>query len=690
MASCQTTRWVSTAPYVRLVVNENKSTSTATVSKLDWALYYISDTPAKASARTYTVKINGSVPTNGSGSYNINGVTGTKKITGGTVSVNKSSNSKSVSFFVSFSFELSWSGHYQDTLTASGKINIPAITSYTIAYNANGGINAPPAQTKRHGSSITISSAKPDRDGYIFQGWSDSTSGNVKYHPGDTYSQNGNATLYAIWQQATFTIYYDANGGTYPPGNQTKNYGKDIKLRSDIPSRKGYGFLGWGVTANDPSVVYKAGDNYTSNASITLYAVWKFTYTNPRIKNVITNRCTMTVDENNMIVIPGLHNITLPKIIITPSDGGELGSICFDWETDYPTKSVTIRYKMQTSSEWTIATFTDTNTDANIIFNEDKKGGTSNFVIETDDPYASYAVQIEVKDDFKVKDDFGSSRISRILPGLIYTMDFADGGKSVGIGCVAPDVANGEPGVLEVGFKTKLTGGIQNEILSQGSDLNDVITPNTYASLTISDNTYTNLPSEVTSGEFILDVTSAGSNGQICQRLTTTDKTEPKIFTRFYYENSWGEWVKDNGGLLSISTANATYQKKHSQKILWSDTPLYMKEGQTITLSEKISKQDHGIVLSFSRYEAGQSGKPGKPLDYAWSNFFIPIQFVKDHPGNGATFIMIQSAFTFIASKYLYIYDDKIIGHMENDDSGTKNGITYDNSAFVLRAVYGV
>lgn len=656
MASCQTTRWVSTAPYVRLVVNENKSTSTSTISKLDWALYYISDTPAQASARTYTVTINGSVPTNGSGSYNINGVTGTKKITGGTVSVNKSANSKSVSFFVSFPFKLSWSGHYQDTLTASGKINIPAITSYTIAYNANGGINAPPAQTKRHGSGITLSSVKPDRDGYIFQGWSDSTSGDVKYHPGDAYSQNGNATLYAIWQQATFTIHYDANGGEYPPDNQTKNYGEDITLSSNIPSRKGYGFLGWGVTANDPSVVYKAGDYYTSNASITLYAVWKFTYTNPRIKNVITNRCTPV--EN----------------------GVEFGLISFNWETDYLTTSVTLRYKMQTSSGWTVKTFTDTNTDEHIVFNKDKKSGTSNFVIATDDPYASYTVQIEVADNF------GSSRISRILPGLIYTMDFSDGGKSVGIGCVAPDVENGEPGVLEVGFKTKLTGGIQNEILSQGSDLNDVITPNTYVSLTISNNTYTNLPNEVTSGEFILDVTSAGSNGQICQRLTTTDKTEPKIFTRFYYENSWGEWVKDNGGLLSISTANATYQKKHSQKILWSGA-YYMKEGQTITLYEKISAQDHGIVLSFSKYEPEQ---PVKPRDYAWSNFFIPIQFVKDYPGKSATFIMIQSVFMVIASKNLYIYDDKIIGSDDNDKSGTRNGITYDNTAFVLRAVYGV
>lgn len=577
MASCQTTRWVSTAPYVRLIVNENKSTSTATISKLDWALYYISDTPAQASARTYTVKINGSVPANGSGSYNINGVTGTKKIAGGTVSINKSANSKSVSFFVSFPFKLSWSGHYQDTLTASGKINIPAITSYTIIYNANGGTSAPPAQTKRHGSSITLSSAKPDRDGYIFQGWSDSTSGTVKYHPGDTYSQNGNATLYAIWQQAIFTISYDANGGTGAPDSQTKNYGEDITLSNGIPSRTGYEFLGWGITANDPSVVYAVGGKYTSNASIVLYAVWKFTYTNPRIKNIITNRCTIKPDPDNMIYIPGL-NITIPGIIITPVDGGELGSISFDWETDYPTTSVTLRYKMQTSSEWTTETVTDTTDDAQIVFNKDRKGGTSKCTIATDDPYASYAVQIEVVDSF------GSSRISRILPGLVYTMDFADGGKSVGIGCIAPDIKNGESGMLEIGFQTKLTGGLAH-IEVPYADLNDVKTPGFYASRDVNDGGkayYTNMPPiDNMIGTFSLEVYSAGNISRLLQRFTKCDKKSSAIYERFYYENSWGDWI-----LVYPEEVTSGTIDYNSSKQFDNDSDPYRDDNHTLYLKQ--------------------------------------------------------------------------------------------------------
>ena len=148
MASCQTTRWAGTSPYVKLVVTENASTSTATVSKLDWAVYYISDYPADASARTYTVKINGSVPSGGTGSYNINGVTGTKRMASGTVSINKTASTQKITFSVSFPFELTWSGQYKDTLSASRTVTVSAKPSYTITYNANGGSNAPGKQTK--------------------------------------------------------------------------------------------------------------------------------------------------------------------------------------------------------------------------------------------------------------------------------------------------------------------------------------------------------------------------------------------------------------------------------------------------------------------------------------------------------------------------------------------------------------
>lgn len=573
MASCQTARWVSTAPYVRLVVNENKSTSTATVAKLDWALYYISDTPAQASARTYTVKINGSVPANGSGSYNINGVTGTKKITGGTVSINKSVNSKSVSFFVSFPFKLSWSGHYQDTLTASGKINIPATTSYTITYNANGGTNAPPTQTKRHGSGITLSSVKPDHDGYIFQGWSDSATGTVKYHPGDTYSLNGNATLYAIWQQATFMISYDANGGTGAPVSQTKKYGEDITLSNDVPSRTGYEFLGWGITANDPSVVYAVGGKYTSNASVVLYAVWKFVYVNPRIKNIIANRCLITLDNDNPITIPGF--ITIPNIIITPDDKGRIGAISFDWETDYPTTSVVLRYKAQKSSEWTTETFTESTTDSAImVFNEDRKGGKSNYTFQTPDPYTSYTIRIEVTDSF------GSTKINRTLPGLVYTMDFADGGKSVGIGCVAPDIKDGEQGILEVGFKTKLTGGFTH-IDVPFTDLNDVMTPGFYASNNVNTVTYDNKPINNMVGTFCLEVYSAGNVGQLRQRFTKCDKEAPVIYERFYYEDSWGDWI-----LVYPEEATSGTIDYNSSKQFDNDRDPYRDNNRTLYLKQ--------------------------------------------------------------------------------------------------------
>ena len=49
-----------------------------------------------------------------------------------------------------------------------------------------------------------------------------------------------------------------------------------------------------------------------------------------------------------------------------------------------------------------------------------------------------------------------------------------------------------------------------------------------------------------------------------------------------------------------------------------------------------------------------------------------------------------DGTFGVIASKYLYIHDDKITGSDSNNKSGTANGITYNNAGFVLRYVIGV
>lgn len=71
---------------------------------------------------------------------------------------------------------------------------------YTISYNANGGSGAPGSQTKYAGSCITLSSAKPTRTAYKFLGWATSPSGEVAHQPGASYTANGSATLYAVWE----------------------------------------------------------------------------------------------------------------------------------------------------------------------------------------------------------------------------------------------------------------------------------------------------------------------------------------------------------------------------------------------------------------------------------------------------------------------------------------------------------
>ena len=61
-------------------------------------------------------------------------------------------------------------------ISASGSYTLPAVTwQWNISYNANGGSGAPGTQTKKYGTSLTLSSTKPTRTGYTFLGWSTSS-----------------------------------------------------------------------------------------------------------------------------------------------------------------------------------------------------------------------------------------------------------------------------------------------------------------------------------------------------------------------------------------------------------------------------------------------------------------------------------------------------------------------------------
>ncbi len=162
------------------------------------------------------------------------------------------------------------------TAVASVHITVNVTNSYIINYNANGGSGAPSSQTKTHGEKLTLSSTVPSKNGYSFKGWAtESTTDKAIYKAGDTYSVDSGVTLYAVWEADTYTVSYNANGGSGAPSDQTKAYGTDLTLSGTAPTRSGYTFKGWATSATATTADYQAGDTYSSEQAVTLYAVWE-------------------------------------------------------------------------------------------------------------------------------------------------------------------------------------------------------------------------------------------------------------------------------------------------------------------------------------------------------------------------------------------------------------------------------
>lgn len=111
------------------------------------------------------------------------------------------------------------------------------------------------------------------------------------------------STTVTVPAKPSYTVSYNANGGTGAPSAQTKWYGTALTLSGTKPTRTGYSFQGWGTSAGDTSVDYAAGASYTGNAAITLYAIWK------------ANTYAITYNANGGSGAPGsqtkTHGVTL-------------------------------------------------------------------------------------------------------------------------------------------------------------------------------------------------------------------------------------------------------------------------------------------------------------------------------------------------------------------------------------------
>ena len=118
--------------------------------------------------------------------------------------------------------------------------------------------------------------------GYRFAGWALSRNGSVVYEDGATVKnlaseQGATVTLYAVWEPLpTYTLHYDANGGTAAPADGSALEGENCTVSDREPVYDGCRFLGWSTdpTATQPDTAYAAGTSLTMTGDLTLYAVW--------------------------------------------------------------------------------------------------------------------------------------------------------------------------------------------------------------------------------------------------------------------------------------------------------------------------------------------------------------------------------------------------------------------------------
>ena len=291
------------------------------------------------------------------------------------------------------------------TMYARTSYTILEKDSYKITFNSNGGSGSPSSQTKWYGESLTLSSTKPTKTGYTFKGWSTSSSAtSAKWSAGGTYTGNESVTLYAVWQANTYTIKYNANGGSGAPSNQTKTHNKTLILSSTKPTRTNYNFEGWSTSSTATSAKYPAGGSYTDNKAATLYAVWTLAYTKPRITNFSVRR----VNQNGQ-----------------NDDQGTICKVIFNWATDKAVQKITVSYRQATAN----ANWSDIELTAS---------GTSGSVSQSLSPEFSIDNSYEIK--VTVTDGDGSSYSSyatRTLPSSKFLIDFRAGGDGIAIGKAA-------------------------------------------------------------------------------------------------------------------------------------------------------------------------------------------------------------------------------------------------------------
>ena len=189
----------------------------------------------------------------------------------------------------------SGSWYKSSTITSAANCVAPTTTTYTATFYANGGTFSDGSTTwsktiysgaRNYFSQMGIPTLT--KSGCTADGWYMTNASGTVYRQ---YFDTGDATkFYAHWNcsssggetgggenptPTTYTVKYDANGGTGAPSNQTKKQGESLTISTAKPTKTGYTFTSWNTKKDGTGTKYDIGASYTVDADLTLYAQYK-------------------------------------------------------------------------------------------------------------------------------------------------------------------------------------------------------------------------------------------------------------------------------------------------------------------------------------------------------------------------------------------------------------------------------
>lgn len=609
---------------------------------IHWEMWLAADAYGKftySGSHPWSVTVNGQ-SYSGTANWSVGANSTTTLATGSTTIYHNSDGSKTFSFSFSQTFGFTWGGTYRGTYSGdgSGTLNKIARNATLSAGNGTLGVQQTLAVSGASGLTYKVAYTCGNVSGDVTTG---TTSTTINWTPPmDLAYQNTTGTTLTCKLKLT-TVSGSTTVGTNEvqitltiPNSITPTVSFSYSDESGVAQK--YGYL---KGLSQLRIKITAAGAYGSTIRTNTATVDGKTYTGDDILTQViasSGKLTITVktvDSRGRAAYYAMQisvaEYAAPKIssvsvyrsdaYAAASSTGEYMTVVFSAEI-YPlnntnTATYTVQQKKTTESGYTETTLSSiagyySVSGAKFVFAADKT--------------ASYDVIVTVQDAF--------TTVRKAAVGAAVGKLFSILAKGMGIalGKVA-ELQN----TLDVAFKTRLAGGLEYPVLSTGTDLDDVKTPNWYASKNTTTTTYANCP--ITKGYFLLEVKSCGPGGQLTQRITGDDGTSahPKTKMRFFNGQSWGEWLHVNDGetvLYDDDAGNSdtiylsvSFSKMKYMDIYFTDnngktggfTRVHEPDGKTICLT--IVESAGGVYLRHAIYTAQDSQlTPGSGSGYIW------------------------------------------------------------------------